>query len=152
MGTDSGYGDPKPKPKVKVSAKRVKNETIRNAVVSKKKTATGKDFVSTRGFKIKARAGDKTVTNKKGEKVVVRAKGGNRVVTKKSGTVVRRKANGDRVISKKPATKTTPNRPYVSAQKKYDPASTMATTGSDRSGGNYTGGSSEYTNRRRGGK
>lgn len=153
MGVDDGYGSPKPKPKVKVSAKRVKNETIRNAVVSKKKTATGKDFVSTRGFKIKARAGDKTVTNKKGEKVVVRAKGGNRVVTKKSGTVVRRKANGDRVISKKPATKTPPTGPYVSAPKrKYDPASTMATTGSDRSGGNYTGGSSEYTQRRRGGK
>ena len=142
------------KPAVKVSPKRVKNKIIRDAVIKKEKNKRGgKDFTSTRGFKIKMRKGDKTITNKKGEKVVVRAKGGNRVVTKKSGTVVRRKANGDRVISKKPATKTPPTGPYVSApKKKYDPASTMATTGSDRSGGNYTGGSSEYTQRRRGGK
>ena len=47
---------------------------------------------------------------------------------------------------KKPGVKTPPTGPYVSAPKrKYDPASTMATTGSYRSGGNYTGGSSEYT-------
>jgi len=95
------------KPAVKVSPKRVKNKTIRDAVVKKEKNKRGgKDFTSTRGFKIKDRKGDKTVTNKKGEKVVVRAKSGNRVVTKADGTVVRRKANGDRVISKKPAKKT----------------------------------------------
>lgn len=150
MAVDSGYGDPKPKPKVKVSPKRVKNETIRNAVYKKEKNKRGgKDFTSTRGFKIKMREGDKVVTNKKGEKVVVRAKGGNRVVTKKDGTVVRRKANKDRVISKKPAVKTPPTGPYVTARtKKYDPASTMATTGSKYSGGRPDSGTSEYPRRR----
>lgn len=95
---------PKPRPKVTASPKRVKNQIIRDALVKKEKNKKGgKDFTSTRGFKIKDRKGDKAVTNKKGEKVVVR-KSGNRVVTKADGTVVRRKANGDRVISKKPTT------------------------------------------------
>lgn len=129
MGRDIG-GDYN----IKVSPKRVKNKTIRDAVYKKEKnTRGGKDFTSTRGFKIKARAGDKTVTNKKGEKVVVR-KSGNRVVTKKSGDVVRRKANGDRVISKKG--KTTATGPYVTATppKKKVPGSTMSPTE-----GRYTG-------------
>lgn len=144
MGRDIG-GDYN-KSQIKVSAKRVKNKTIREAVVKKEKNKRGgKDFTSTRGFKIRDRKGDKTVTNKKGEKVVVRAKSGNRVVTKKDGTVVRRKKNGDRVISKKPAVATGP---YVTGvNKKKDPASTMATTGS-----RYTGigdnPDSEYRNRR----
>lgn len=146
MAVDGGYGDTPKKPKVKVSAKRVKNETIRNAVIKKEKNKRGgKDFTSTRGFKIKDRKGDKTVTNKKGEKVVVR-KSGNRVVTKAAGNVVRRKANGDRVISKKtkPATG-----PYVTATppKKRVPGSTMSPTE-----GRYTGQgdnpNSDYRNRR----
>jgi len=147
MARDTG-GD-YDKPAVKVSAKRVKNKTIRDAVVKKEKNKRGgKDFTSTRGFKIRARAGDKTVTNKKGEKVVVRAKSGNRVVTKKSGDVVRRKANGDRVISKKPGVKKPPTGPYVTGvNKKRVPASTMSPTG-----GRYTGQGdnpdSDYRNRR----
>ena len=146
MGVDGGYGDTPKKPKVKVSSKRVKNETIRNAVIKKEKNKRGgKDFTSTRGFKIRARAGDKTVTNKKGEKVVVR-KSGNRVVTKAAGNVVRRKANGDRVISKKtkPATG-----PYVTGVKREpnrkSPYSTFETTVTGREMPPAT---SEYTNRR----
>jgi hypothetical protein len=157
MGVDDRPSRPTPRPKVKVSPKRVKNKTIREAVYKKEKNARGgKDFTSTRGFKIKARKGDKVVTNKKGEKVVVR-KSGNRVVTKKSGDVVRRKANKDRVISKKPGVKTPPTPPtgpYVSApKKKYDPASTMATTNSKYTGGLSSGsdtrtGSENYAARR----
>jgi hypothetical protein len=148
MARDTG-GDYN-KPAVKVSPKRVKNKIIRDAVIKKEKNKRGgKDFTSTRGFKIKMREGDKTITNKKGEKVVVRAKGGNRVVTKKSGTVVRRKANGDRVISKKPAVKRPPTGPYVTATppKKRVPGSTMSPTE-----GRYTGRgdnpNSDYRNRR----
>lgn len=119
---------------IKVSAKKVKNKTIRDAVYKKEKNKSGgKDFTSTRGFKVKERAGDKTKVNKKGEKVVVR-KSGNRVVMKKSGDVVRKKVSGDRVISKKgskatgpyvePRTKT-PDYPWITAGEnpKYPPVS-----------------------------
>ena len=132
----------------------VKNATIRSRVFSRTTDAKGNVITkSTRGYKIKARAGDRAITNKKGEKVVVR-KSGNRVVTKADGTVVRKKASGDKVIT---TTRTKPKPrytgPYVSAPtKKYDPASTMATTGSTRSGGNYSGEPNEYITRRRGGK
>jgi hypothetical protein len=147
MARDTG-GD-YDKPAVKVSAKRVKNKTIRDAVVKKEKNKRGgKDFTSTRGFKIRARAGDKTVTNKKGEKVVVRAKSGNRVVTKKSGDVVRRKANGDRVISKKPGVKKPPTGPYVTGvNKKRVPGSTMSPT-EGRYAGQGDNPNSDYRNRR----
>jgi hypothetical protein len=141
MGRDIG-GDYN----IKVSPKRVKNKTIRDAVYKKEKnTRGGKDFTSTRGFKIKARAGDKTVTNKKGEKVVVR-KSGNRVVTKKSGDVVRRKANGDRVISKKG--KTRPTGPYVRGVQpdRESPYSTFQTTVTGRETPPAT---SEYPRRQR---
>ena len=148
MGVDSGYGETTPRPNVKVSPKRVKNKTIREAVYKKEKNKRGgKDFTSTRGLKIRDRKGDKTVTNKKGEKVVVR-KTGNRVVTKKSGDVVRRKVNKDRVISKKPGAKTPPTGPYVTGvNKKRVPGSTMSPTE-----GRYTGQGdnpdSDYRNRR----
>jgi hypothetical protein len=151
MGVDDRPSRPTPRPKVKVSPKRVKNKTIRDAVYKKEKNARGgKDFTSTRGLKIKARKGDKVVTNKKGEKVVVR-KTGNRVVTKKSGDVVRRKANKDRVISKKPGVKTPPTPPtgpYVTSRdKKRVPGSTMSPT-EGRYAGQGDNPNSDYRNRR----
>jgi len=53
---------------------------------------------TTGGQTIGARAGDRSITNKRGEKVVVR-KGGNRVVTKADGRIVRIKRSGVRVVS-----------------------------------------------------
>lgn len=140
MGADGGYGDPKkPKPKVKVSPNRVKNETIRSGVYKKEKTASGKNFYSTRGTKIRKRAGDRVVTNKKQEQVVVR-KSGNRVVVKTDGRVVRRKANGDRVVTKsvrpgqKPPAKPVTG-PYVGPRTyQYSPRSTMEGTVTGREG------------------
>lgn len=131
--------------------KEVVNATIKSRVFSRSTDSKGNvTSKSTRGYKIKARAGDKTVTNKLGEKVVVR-KNGNRVVTKKSGDVVRKKANGNKVITTsrmKPTPRATG--PYVSAPtKKYSPRSTMEATVTGRETPTPP---SEYTQRRRGGK
>ena len=129
---------PKKKPEVK-------NATIRSGVYSRKTDAKGNVITrSTRGYKIRARAGDRTITNKKGEKVVVR-KSGNRVVTKKDGTVVRKKANGDKVI-------TAPRMRYPTSTGRrstgtYSPYSTFEGTVTGRETPQP---SSEYTSRRRG--
>lgn len=133
---------PKKKPEVK-------NATIRSRVYSRKTDAKGNVITkSTRGYKIKARAGDRTITNKKGEKVVIR-KNGNRVVTKKDGTVVRKKANGDKVITAPRMKYKGPKPgPYVSGVQpdRESPYSTFQTTVTGRETPPAT---SEYQRRQR---
>lgn len=116
--------------------KEVVNATIKSRVFSRKTDSKGNVITkSTRGYRIKTRAGDKIVTNKLGEKVVVR-KNGNRVVTKKSGDVVRKKASGDKVITTsrmKPTPRATG--PSVGPRTyQYSPRSTMEGTVTGREG------------------
>lgn len=138
---------------------KVKDSTIQSRVFKRGKDAKGNSYAkSTRGWKVKERAGDKKTTNKKGDEVTVR-KSGNRVVKKRDAQgnvvrVVRKKKDGTKVITENRTTpKPRATGPYVTARtKKYDPASTMATTGSKYSGGNYSGGESEYPRRKTGGR
>ena len=123
-------------PTAKKKKMETKNSSIKSGVFSRSTDSKGNVVTkSTRGYHIKARAGDKTVTNKKGEKVVVR-KNGNRVVTKADGTVVRKKANGNKVITTsrmKPTPRATG--PYVGPRTyQYSPRSTMEGTTTGREG------------------
>jgi len=119
---------------------KVKHSTILSRVFKRGKDAKGKSYAkSTRGWKIRERAGDKKTTNKKGDEVTIR-KSGNRVVKKRDAQgnvvrVVRKKADGTRVITENrmtPKPRVTGNR---RAPNRKSPASTMATTGSKYSGG-----------------
>jgi hypothetical protein len=82
-----------------MKVKDIRDAKIKGAVVGTRKNAAGKkEIYSNAGFKIGAKAGDKTITNKKQEQVVVR-KSGNRVVTKSDGRVIRIKKDGTRIVS-----------------------------------------------------
>lgn len=134
---------------------KIKDSTIKTRVFKRGKDAKGNSYVkSTRGWKVKERAGDKKTTNKKGDEVTIR-KSGNRVVKKRDAQgnvvrVVRKKKDGTKVITENRTTpKPRATGPYVTGvnrePNRRSPYSTFETTVTGRE---IPIPSSEYTSRR----